>query len=502
MKRIFAVVLALIAFSSFAMPAFASVRLEGGMYIVDDAEGYAPIKNGKKTAAREEAKRMAYRDALEKALGACVTGITEMENFAVTRDKVFSKASGIVKDFKIVSERVDDDGVLTLTGVCRVAERALDGALGPDVIAMLGNPRIMILVDERIGEKTPFISTTESEALRIFEKAGYLIVDPDQARTLLHLDPASAFDDPVKLSEAARTLKADIIIVGRAFASAFAKQKIQGITLYGVKGTVQLKAVLTKTAYQISSKTIEQSTGKKPAQTEAGGAERCFKQATAQAAEQIVYKIAYSMASAGSAMGGVTVNIKIANASFMDVETIEEHLRDFAGKSGEIFERSYENSLLEVDIVSDKTARKVASFLAEHGVNVEALTAQTINGTISRTIGDQPKPLPVSTVIVQLTDVQSFDEERIIENALTQMVGENGRVMGEYDGNAKSLKIMVSFTQNPKTAREIAGFLNRPDVKALESDFAELKKHNVVELKVTGMSSDSVSGTVLHGVSW
>ena len=191
---------------------------------------------------------MAYRDALEKALGACVAGITEMENFAVTRDKVFSKSKGIVKDFKVTEEFVDKDGVLNLKGVCKVGEKALDGTLGPDVIAMLGNPRIMFLVDERVGGSRPFISTTETELMRIFEKAGYLIVDPDQAKVLLHLDPSQAFEDPVKLSEAARTLRADIIIVGRAIAGAFAKQKVYGVQLYGVSGTVQLKAVLTQTA--------------------------------------------------------------------------------------------------------------------------------------------------------------------------------------------------------------------------------------------------------------
>jgi len=293
-KLLFALILILV----FAAAAQAKVRLENGLYIVDDAEGYAPVVNGKKAAAREEAKRMAYRDALEKALGACVTGITEMENYEVTRDKVFSKSAGIVKNFEVIKETVDEDGVLNIKGVCKVAEKALDGVLGPDVIASLGNPRVMILIDERVGDETPFISAVESETLRIFERAGYLIVDPDQTKTLLHLDAKSAFsEDPV----AAKTLRADIIIVGRAYANAF-----DGITLYGVKGTVQLKAVLTKTAYQVTSKTVERATGKKPAQTVEGGAERCFKEATGAAADEIVYKIAYNMASAGSALGGVT----------------------------------------------------------------------------------------------------------------------------------------------------------------------------------------------------
>ena len=450
-------------------PAYAKVTLSSGMYIVDNAEGYAPVVNGAKKAAREEARRMAYRDALEKALGACVSGITEMENFAVTRDKVFSKSQGIVKDFKITEEFVDKDGVLNLKGVCKVSEKALDGTLGPDVIAMLGNPRIMILVDEKVGDTRPFISTTEAELMRIFEKAGYLIVDPDQAKVLLHLDPSQAFDDPIKLAETARTLRADIIIVGRAIAGAFAKQKKYGVTLYGVNGTVQLKAVLTKTAYQISSKTISQSTGKTPAQTIAGGAGRCFKSAATTAAEEIVYKIAYNMASAGSALGGITVNIKIAGATFKDVERIEKSLGEFSGKNGDVFERSYKDNLLEIDLVSENTTRKAASFLSELGVEIDELTAQTINAHVPA----KEKELEVvpenanSKIKITISNVGSFKDAGTIEDALREFL-DNAKIEMNYKNKILSL----SITNSPVNSRNLAAFLsdNNIEIDGVEND--------------------------------
>ena len=463
MKKIIALLI-LILIS--AWPAFAKVTVSNGFYIVDDAEGYAPVVNGAKKAAREEARRMAYRDAIEKALGACVAGITEMENFAVTRDKVFSRSKGLVKDFKIISEFVDADGVLNIKGSCKVAEKAFDGTLGPEVIAMLGNPRIMILVDEKVGGSRPFISTTEAELMRIFEKAGYLIVDPDQAKTLLHLDPTQAFDDPVKLSEAARTLRADIIIVGRATAGAFASQKVYGIPLYGVSGTVQLKAILTQTAYQISSKTISRSTGKKPAQTVGGGADRCFRSAAAEAAEQIVYKIAYNMASAGSALGGVTVNIKIAGANFNDVERIEKSLGEFSGKTGEIFERSYKDNLLEIDLVSEHTARKAASFLSEIGVEVDALTAQTINAhvPVKKEVVEVKEE---AKIIVNISEVNSFNDAGKIEDALKEFL-DNADMEMNYKNKILTLTII-----NPQVnTRRLASFLseNNVEIESLEND--------------------------------
>ena len=80
-----------------------------------------------------------------------------------------------MKNFKITSETVSGD-TLFITGSCSVGERAFDGVLGPEVISMLGNPRVMIIVDEESGKNA---SVVENELLNLFEKAGYLIVDKD-----------------------------------------------------------------------------------------------------------------------------------------------------------------------------------------------------------------------------------------------------------------------------------------------------------------------------------
>jgi hypothetical protein len=242
----------------------------------------------------------------------------------------------------------------------------------------------MVLIDEMIQDARPFISSAESETLRVFEKAGYLIVDPDQAQALMSIDPAVAYEDPGKLMDAARTLRADVIILGKAYGSAFQERRVEGIRMFGVKGTVQLKAVLTKSAYQISSKTVERETGKKPALSIEEGAARCLGEAGSIASKEIVHKIAYALVSGSSGgVPGITVNIRIAGISFKQVESIEEALADLAGKSGGVYERSFGEGVLEVDVVSEKTANIIASFLSEHGVEIESRTPQTVSGSMS-----------------------------------------------------------------------------------------------------------------------
>ena len=350
-----------------------------GKLITVEVEGYAPIVDGAKNKAREDAKRSVMREALEKALGAYVTGITEMKDFEVVKDKVFSQSQGIVKRMDILREWEDSDGVLHLSAVCDVAEAALDGVLGPAVIDALGNPRIMVLLDERIGDKPSFLSTAESEVLRVFEKAGYLLVDPTQAGTLKDIDLAAArsANDPEKLREIARDFQADVLIYGKAYASAYADQKISGVRIYGVRSTVQLKAVLSASAYQLGSDTYEE---KQKGTSLEDGAVKGLKPGASRAGKSLVNKIAYALIS-GSAGGipGRTVKIKLIGVAFKEAKALKEELSGIEGVTG-VYQRQFRKGELELDVVSDKTAEDLASILSDRGCEIDGVSGSLVEG--------------------------------------------------------------------------------------------------------------------------
>ena len=350
-----------------------------GKLITVEVEGYAPIVDGAKNKAREDAKRSVMREALEKALGAYVTGITEMKDFEVVKDKVFSQSQGIVKRMDILREWEDSDGVLHLSAVCDVAEAPLDGVLGPAVIDALGNPRIMVLLDERIGDKPSFLSTAESEVLRVFEKAGYLLVDPTQAGTLKDIDLAAArsANDPEKLREIARDFQADVLIYGKAYASAYADQKISGVRIYGVRSTVQLKAVLSASAYQLGSDTYEE---KQKGTSLEDGAVKGLKPGASRAGKSLVNKIAYALIS-GSAGGipGRTVKIKLIGVAFKEAKALKEELSGIEGVTG-VYQRQFRKGELELDVVSDKTAEDLASILSDRGCEIDGVSGSLVEG--------------------------------------------------------------------------------------------------------------------------
>ena len=360
------------------VPAHSAVQMKGDIITVE-AEGFAPIIDGAINAAREEAKRSVYRDALEKALGAYVTGITEMKNYEVVKDKVFSQTAGIVKKIDIISEKEKEDGILYITAICQVGQAALDGVLGPAVLDALGNPRLMVLIDERIEGTSPFLSTAESEVLRVFEKAGYLLVDSGQAGILkdIDLNAIHAKNDPEAFRQLARDFQADVLIYGKAVGNSFTNQRVEGIRIYGVKSTIQLKAVLSSTAYQLGSETFAENTKGISAED---GAIKGLKIAAEKASNSIVNKIAYSLIS-GSAGGipGRTIKVKIANVSFKDAKDLKENLEGISGVTG-VYQRLFRERKLELDVVSDKTAEDIATILSDMDFEINDLSSSLVEG--------------------------------------------------------------------------------------------------------------------------
>lgn len=349
-----------------------------GEIIRVQAEGAAAIVDGDKTRARAEAKNQAYRDALEKGVGAYVQGITEMKDFQVIRDKVFSQSQGIVNSFDILREW-EEGGIYYVTADCGVSTGALDGVLGPAVIDMLGNPRVMVLVDESVDGDRPFLSTVEGEVLGIFEKAGYLLVDPGQAGNLdeRELEAARQSGDVQKLQDLARNFRADVLIYGRAQGVPFAHQKIEGVDLYGVRSQVQLKAVISQTGYVLGTEVFEQ---KDKGTSPQDGAVKGFQTASRSAASGLVNKVAYALVS-GSAGGvpGRTIKVFVDGVTFSHVRKIKQGLEETAGITA-VYQRAFQNGQVELDVVAEKMAEDLAVDLEGLGVEIHSLTAGTVEG--------------------------------------------------------------------------------------------------------------------------
>ena len=360
------------------------------VFTVNDAKGVAPVIKGDKAGALKLAREDAYRDSLRKSIGELVYGVRGSEEilennvvYSKVRDKIFRKANGIVKEFKIIDEKIEkmtdpktgeDIYTMRITATCKVSVLALDGVLGPEVIDAMGNPRILILIDEQISGKKSSLSAAEAETIRVFEKAGYTLLSSRRA----DINPALIYDAPEKWKNSTGSSGAEVLVLGKAKTSHVLKEKHGPASIYRVNADVQLKAVVSETGHQIASNSAKNSTDS--TQPAGAGASKSLTSAASSASKEMIHKIAYALAFNAQ----VAVNIKINNISFKEVETILKALQRLAGREGGVYERGYSNQSLEIDFVSIRSSRDIASYLSEQAIEIESFTSHTIVGRMVR----------------------------------------------------------------------------------------------------------------------
>ncbi len=351
--------------------------------IVVDAEGMAAIVNGDVVRAREEARRQLHRNALEKGIGVHVQGITEMKDFEVVRDKVFSRSEGLVSATDNLKEERTNDGILRLTAQCTVSSKALDDVLGPAVIDALGNPRIMVLIDEVVDGERQFLSTAESEVLKAFQKAGYMLVDPGQAGAIRkgEIEAAKISGDTATLQELARSFQSDVLIHGKAQANTATKNKVAGTMLYAVNSQLQLKAIITQTAHVIGADGSElRVQGTSPGDA----ALKAFQKLTPKMAGSLLHTVAYALASGSSGgIPGRSFKVTVSDLSFSEARSLRDSLGEVKGVNG-VYQRAYANRTLELDVSAETSAEEIAIALEALGVEITRITAGTVDGRKGR----------------------------------------------------------------------------------------------------------------------
>jgi len=334
-----------------------------GDWIIVEVESSIPTTfgGGGKNVVRNEARRVANLYALEKALGAFIDTSAMLRDDDL-RERIFSKTRGFIRDPKILREW-EKDGMFHIIMRCKVSEVDLDGELGPAMIDWLGNPRIIILINERIeGSST---SVTKGETQKAFEKAGYRIISPPQ----IAID-SKTVQSHERVKNILETHGADVLVYGEANYENMGNFKRESVTIYGIRSTVHLTAVLNNAKY-LGSDTVEVKTQSVSVRN---GATKGFEAATKKAASSIVYKIAYALVP-----GAPGINIEVTNISHGAAQSLIKSLEDVHGVTA-VYLRKYGNSTLEAEILSDRQAADVASLLSERSIEVEEITFNTVKG--------------------------------------------------------------------------------------------------------------------------
>jgi len=207
-----------------------------------EATGTGAILAGDVALARDRAIDDALRKAVEQALGTYLKSETIVQNFQVVDDNILAWSEGYVRNYQVVSEYKADENTykVTLRASVEMSNLQKDAEAVQSLIAKMGNPRLMILINEQnIGESydryayfSVDMTSAETVMLDEFNKQGFECVDPATAKENTARESIlAALEGDAKAAAAIAVRQgAEVIITGKAFAKV-----ASGINLGGMK---------------------------------------------------------------------------------------------------------------------------------------------------------------------------------------------------------------------------------------------------------------------------
>jgi hypothetical protein len=379
----------LCALTIFAAPVMASDNSP----VTVDVDGYASIEGGKKSAARDDALKSAFRIAIEQVVGVMVKSKTVVSDSALLNDKIFSKSAGFIKTYKINSETFSADecrvNVKATVSAVRLEKSLHDVGL---LSKKMGKPRIAVIITEQnIGNDAPTGSLgdvsvnagiADSVIHSVFEKKGYNLVDRDTLVALAKRDGSLSANGVITSSDAAIQVAAgggaEVVIIGQAVAKAGASA-LSGTNMRTSDATVSVRAVDADTGQLIASESKnERSANVNPT---AGGSE-AIKKAAQALAEKLHQKIVAKWSD--KVAGTRTARLVIHGMEFGRITKFQEMLKEQIGHVEETFERGFKNGVLTLDAEINGNARELADELTAAGMDgfkfkILSFTGNTLN---------------------------------------------------------------------------------------------------------------------------
>jgi hypothetical protein len=268
----------------------------------------------------------AVKDALRKAVEAGgkneIMSKSQTQDFAITYDIVLARATGLVTDYKILSEK-ESGGTVRIEIEAKVSKKLIDATWGEVAILLkqMGRPKIMIIFTEIIHdldrpEGSREIVQRDSILGTVIErkllKLGFKLVNPGQMSEINRkkAEIAAMEDDVATLKQLAADHGAAIYIKGVSRASGPQHTTAAGVKLHMWETDVTIQGFWTETADAIFSNT---QVGTRSGSRVAGppGGRKALEKGGRRLAEQSVYDLleAWSRGTMGQA-GDIIVDVK------------------------------------------------------------------------------------------------------------------------------------------------------------------------------------------------
>ncbi len=334
------------------------------------ATGTGNIIAGDVAHARDDAIDDALRKAVQQALGTYLSSETLVQNYQMVEDNILTWTHGYVKNYKVISERQLDPSTyqVVVEADIRMDDLKNDAESLQNLLAKMGNPRMMIMIQERnIGENYQGagyfdvdMTAAETAMNDIFLQKGIEVVDPSVIRQKLKKRQAlAALSGNVRAAAAiGHEYGAEVIVLGKAMAKV-----ATGVNLYGMKSCqadVTARAINTDTGTIIATASAHAAKAHIDALT---GGTMAIKAAAGQVADQLLDKILKKWRAQYYNATGIELDVA-GLENFNQLEQFKTTLKYYIRGIKNIYDRKFSGGKALLEVKMTGNARQLARELS------------------------------------------------------------------------------------------------------------------------------------------
>lgn len=230
------------------------------VFLIFNSSSFAEDKTieaeGVSTISREDAIRQAQRSAVEQGVGIFIQSQTEVENFELKKDKIFSRTKGYIKRFSIIKESKDEDLFKIIIKATVSLDKIKDDLIAMKILlASMEHPKLMVLIEEDYKSMDNLgMGIASTEMASLLGEKGFELVDKSQVDAIINNNQGrQALAGNTKAAKAlGLKFGAQYVVVGKAVAQD-AGEAYPGSGLKSIQASLQLKVIQTQTGLVLGS---------------------------------------------------------------------------------------------------------------------------------------------------------------------------------------------------------------------------------------------------------
>lgn len=318
--------------------------------------------------APDAARNDALRRALEEGGRVEISSYSQVANFQLIRDTIYSRAEGIVTDYQILDQGAGVGGVYYCKIRAKVSKTAIASTWGEvqNVLDQIGQPGIMVLIDEYIDGVQDSSSILESKIQEQLSESGFKIYDRRQILALANVESRRALleGNTALLQATAANFGAQIFITGTAHANAAGMEQPYGVRLAIYNCDAVVTMFYTDTALLIATKSEPAWRGAARGHNSLSrqAAKTALSNAGAKIVEDIYRTCMQQWATQISA--GAEVQLIVEGITMKEALAIKKKLRTIPGVD-RVNGPSFNNGIGTYRIIAKMTAETMVEYLME-----------------------------------------------------------------------------------------------------------------------------------------